>query len=242
VICNLPPDAREGLFRLTRLDIGFCIRDTLHEGLEAFRQRAVEVSCPIHGCGQWIRIAANTVNGRVSWPDRWTGSCLSCGGSVTISTRSPSTSPLPTLAVLIEVAIPTYENERVHVVREKVIQFGKSQITGRSLLSLTGRLDLFASESLERGWETVPPPRRIVVDLSHTTEVSAPGVEALLDLCARQEDDAKTSILINTERSDQRTAFSGCPLAFVTAEDAAKALDPIPSKAKLPLRVNVRHG
>lgn len=240
VLCSLVPELYE-VFEITRLNKTFAIQDNLHDALKTFGYHVVQIACPVRGCGGWIsssRASTARAAGRLL-SEPWMELCPGCEAKMTVWSDGDLTR-LPVQADVLSISIPTYMTEQVQVICEAGSQSGSSRIAGPYRLSLTGRLDLFSSEVLERAWQTVPEPRRVVVDLRHTTEISEPGVLALLGLCTRKEGDSKTSILINKKDKTQRAAFSGCAFAFHKAKAAVHSLGRIPKNAKRPLCVTIR--
>ncbi|HYJ87380.1 MAG TPA: hypothetical protein VEW46_15065 [Pyrinomonadaceae bacterium] len=72
-----------------------------------------------------------------------------------------------------ELALPTYAQENISVTAGMP-----------TTITVNGRLDLFASEVLEKAWLTVPLPRRVIFHVGR--EISSAGMQKLLGLCKEE--------------------------------------------------------
>jgi anti-sigma B factor antagonist len=80
--------------------------------------------------------------------------------------------------------------------------------TGRPfVVKIVGRLDMFSAPTVRKAWEAIPVPRRVLFDLSSTTEIDDAGREALVDLIAKRENDARLVVVLGGLSSEQRSKF-----------------------------------
>jgi anti-sigma B factor antagonist len=80
--------------------------------------------------------------------------------------------------------LPTYDGESVDVI-----------VGTPSILVINGRLDLFASETVEQAIALLPRPRQVVCKPG-TPDITPSGFDALLRLCHASRDDSRLAISI----------------------------------------------
>jgi anti-anti-sigma regulatory factor len=80
--------------------------------------------------------------------------------------------------------LETYPDEHVAV-----------SLDGGAGIWLRGRLDLFASEQIERAWRSIPAPAAVVIDLTAATDVSDAGARAVAALRGRTAEGKRTEII-----------------------------------------------
>jgi hypothetical protein len=110
-----------------------------------------------------------------------------------------------------------------------------------------GRLDLFALGPFEQAWQSLPPPRRFVVqfDERHWVGVSPAGVEALAKLCAGTEEDTRAVVLLEWSTGKPTAEEVGAWTAagvsvFRKHAEAVAALGDLPAEGSYRLPVKVR--
>jgi anti-sigma B factor antagonist len=213
-LCGIDLEVYEG-FENARLDKFFIISGTVAEALTSFDRRYL-ISCPIQRCGGWAREMSPAQT------------CPECGVRFTIhAIRPPQAGGVE--ARVNSFTIGTYEGEHI------IVELGQPV-----MLRVTGRLDLFASESLLKAWRTVPPPRRVVIDLRNATELSGAAATALQGLCGRGEDDSRTVILLSTDQQSRWMELGVHPFAHCDAAAAARALGNVDVERNRQILVNVR--
>jgi anti-sigma B factor antagonist len=183
--------------------------------------RLLLISCPVHGCGTWIRTALT---------DPWTAEqrCPGCGAHFTLPVCDVPPSG-ETLAPISLLHLPTFDREYVQVRLEESFR-----------ITLVGRLDLFSADVLARVWAGLPSPRRAVFDLSGATELSDKGVAALLGLCAAVEEGSRAVILLRAGDAEQQRAFAGSPLIHSENNAALLALGGVPEASRRLPAVTIR--
>ena len=82
---------------------------------------------------------------------------------------------------MLELRFATYDNEYVRVTPGQPF-----------LVTLDGRLDLFAFERVERVWKAIPSPRRVVFTIRDATDA---GFAKLLALCDTSPDSSQAVIV-----------------------------------------------
>jgi anti-sigma B factor antagonist len=170
-LCN-PTKRISDLLTITKLLTVFEVGDTVEQAVRALRgDSSLEVQCPLVDCDGWILVPSAELTELT---------CHGCGAELTAAlSESPGTASRVT-----RIRLPTYEGERVTLT------------AGRpTVIAVNGRLDLFAGEMLERAWRTVPPPRRISLDVTEATEISDAGMALLAELCARRDEESRTIVV-----------------------------------------------
>src|SRR5262249_47852184 len=107
-------------------------------------------------------------------------------------------------------------------------------------IEIIDRLDLFAAEVLERAWLTLPEPRRAVLDLRATTEVTLHGAAVLVRLCEPSSEGGAATILLPSKEGGWGAPLAGVRNVYETAAEAVGALGPIPESSRSPITVTVR--
>jgi anti-sigma B factor antagonist len=125
--------------------------------------------------------------------------------------------------------LPTYEGEHIEVRLDQAF-----------VIALTGRLNLFSSEALAKAWQSLPPPRRAVLDLTQATELSVKGVAALLEFCGADKGDGRVAIQIRAGDADQERAFAGRAPVHGERGAALAALGDLPEESRQLLTVTIR--
>src|SRR5262249_14655623 len=98
-------------------------------------------------------------------------------------------------------------------------------------LKVIGRLDMYASEALERALRSLPLPRKVLVDLQATTEISTYAISLLLRFTVAEED-GQAVLLIDTTKAEQMAAFREKCGVFGDKAAASVAVGSLPYKAK----------
>jgi anti-sigma B factor antagonist len=180
MLCGIHPDLLE-VFRMTRLDQVYNIVEDRDQAIAAF-EHTVLVSCPLARCGGRLRSTSAGVS--------MTGDvlrCPRCGSRIAIAPSSRKAEDGGQTRIRIaSLTCDTYDHE-----------FVKLSCSWRIEVAIVGRLDLFVFEALERVWITVPPPRRIVLDLRKVTEWTAPAIAGLHDLRSREGEGEGTALVID---------------------------------------------
>jgi anti-sigma B factor antagonist len=175
------------LLQITKLYTVFDVKDNESAAVEAFNAPPLHCCCPL--CGQasgppvmdtsWVR-----------WPPQTCRNARCEATFTVVSTR------IRDQAVVKTVRIQTYENEYFEL------------LSGPPLtVKIVGRLDLFSSPALKKVWQAIPLPRRVLFDLSATTEIDDAGREGLADLIAKQENDARAVVVLEGLSSEQISRF-----------------------------------
>jgi hypothetical protein len=129
-----------------------------------------------------------------------------------------------------EVRMPTYEGEAI------VLRGDWPHV-----ISVRGRLDLFAAEALWEVWRAVPRPRRVVVELGISCgESTARGVAALADLCRPEADGGRTVVWVEPAGAMADLVRQGPP--FFDDREAALAALQMAGLRPRRLGVEVRAG
>lgn len=214
------------LLTITKLLTVFEVFESIDQGVRAMgggELRTLSFQCPVHGCGSWVKL-----------PPRSAGatevSCPQCGAVLALELPSELPAETQGMAAVTRVTLPSYEGEQV------TLEDGRPTV-----LSIHGRLDLFAAEVLERAWRTVLLPRRVVIDLSEATELSEAGLAALAALGRTTAEDSRCAIALgkSPERERWRQALHSVGPVFDDVAEGARSLGVPPSgpgRLEAPLR------
>jgi anti-anti-sigma regulatory factor len=218
VVAGASAKARE-LLHMTALDTLWALYDTREEAIAALSLEDVaQASCPVSGCDGWTSPFPFA-----SLPSAEEQTCSRCGTRFAFSL----TSGAGELAGLVSsLSIPTYEQEYIRL-----------EIQDTITLQVVGRLDVFAFEALTKTWRTCPSPRRVLLDLSQTTEVSRRAAEELRALVLADRD-SRLAILLDSTRIES-APLAGLPL-FATRTEAQTFLGGSPSETKQAITVTIR--
>jgi anti-sigma B factor antagonist len=226
VLCGIDPQIFE-VFEIQKLDKFFAVYKKEQEALQAMDFSLGEASvltCPIPGC-------PGTILDVIWYSPPHGPTCPDCDVCFLWRRLTPSAGRADEQAdegqrPVVTVWINTYAGESVHLLAGAPFT-----------IQIKGRLDLFASEALARLWRAVPSPQRVLIDASYLTELSDPGLRALLDLV--HEPDAKATVLLR-EHEPPRGASFPAGLTFTERADAIAALGELPEESRRPLVVKVR--
>jgi hypothetical protein len=105
---------------------------------------------------------------------------------------------------------------------------------------VTGRLDLFAGEVLERAWRTAPAPRRVLLDLNPATEVTSAGADLLKRLVGNSDPDGRAAVLARADAPRLAALVAAGVMIYEVAKDAVAALGEVPAAVQRPLTVTLR--
>jgi anti-anti-sigma factor len=189
-LCAVHPAIHECL-RITRLDRLFPIYADLGAAVASVKLAETRIGCPVAECGGLVTFNGPVPLGRVV-------ECPECRSQFTVAVEGT-----PGVGAMIAVAIdvPTYEKEGVRI---------RYDVSARTFTVLTeGRLDLFASESFETAWRTIPSPNNIVLDLSGATSVSEPGVNALLRMLLETPNGSSTTVRLGSGQEELAADLRG---------------------------------
>jgi anti-sigma B factor antagonist len=181
----------------------------------------LQISCPVHACEGWARMVGNADGGKGQ-------TCVECSAWFQVPVPQVPASGTASAQVSL-LRLQTYEQEYVEVRLEEVF-----------VIRVVGRLDLSASELLAKAWQSLPTPRRALIDLAQTTEQTLRGIEAVLDLCARLAEDDRAVLLIHEESPEKDCPFTGHPRVHRSKEAALVDLGEIPDSSRQHLTVAIR--
>jgi anti-sigma B factor antagonist len=233
VLCGIDPKIE--VFEIQKLDKFFRIYKEEQEALQAVLDvslsEASVLTCPIPGCpGTILDVGKLPETHWPSCPDcdaffRWRLTVPS-GGWVKACVRWATGQTDEPQRPVSEAWMKTYPGESVHLLAGTPFT-----------IQIKGRLDLFASEVLARLWRAIPSPRRVLIDASSLTELSKPGLSALLELAG--EADTKAVVLLSKHRPPEGISFPA-DSTFTDRDAAIAALGKIPEASRRPLIVKVR--
>ncbi len=182
VFCQLSQKIQD-LWTIGKLLTVFDVYDDVGGALSALSVPHRSFECPVEGC-----------KNRITLPYGPAGSssvlCPACETRFEI-TLSPGDSSNSVDGVIGSFSIPTYQKEYI-----------RTTLGSPTVIEINGRLDLFACDILRKAWQTIPPPRRVIFDISQATEISQRGLEVLHELCLSDEIDTAAVILTSSQPPD----------------------------------------
>jgi len=203
------------LLQITKLYTFVDVYDDESKALESFESPPLRCCCPL--CGEASGPPALGAPWIV-WPPQ---ACRNsrCEATFTVfSTRTQGQAKT--------VRIQTYKDEYCE------LQSGPPFI-----VKVVGRLDLFSSPALKKAWQAIPRPRRVLFDLSATTEIDDAGREALAEVFAKRENDARAVVVLEGLSSEQVNRFPSESYFYQNRKAALAALGNVSDTPLLQVRV-----
>jgi anti-anti-sigma regulatory factor len=242
LLCHIRPDIYE-VFAITRTNRLFRIvsnRSAAVELLDEYangRSAILQATCPVNGC-HGTSESIQTDDLLAPKYNDWTGTCNECGTSYKLSNVWPQFDQSLDSNVA-SFGMPTYENERIEVTPRTHFSNPRSpsESTVLAKISLTGRLDLYASESLERAWKSLPTPRWCIFDLRKVTDISGKGLEALCRFGREVGSEQRAAVLIDANRAK---VFKNSLLVIPQESNALQLFGEIPSGTGGQVHVQVK--
>ena len=196
MLCSIHPGLLE-VFRMTRLDQVFIIYGNRDLIVGALPTQAGRVDCPLHQCGGSARFEA-TYSAQLILQEF---ECTECRCSFMMDYPRDGIIPHITQVESLPVKTivhPTYDSESVRIAFD---------VYQPVTISVSGRIDLFTAEALERLWDTAPPPQQILFDLRTVTEVTPQGSKALYGIQAREAREEGAAVVIHPSFRRSRRLF-----------------------------------
>jgi anti-sigma B factor antagonist len=130
--------------------------------------------CPV--CGFW---STPPLDSSAGWSPQ---TCMGCGSQFAVepSRNSPSDSVVATT-----VRIESYYQEYCHLVCGPPF-----------IIEIHGRLTMFSDHAVQKIWNLIPKPRRVMFDLRTLTELESGGRKTLVELVNGGKDDSKATVSI----------------------------------------------
>jgi anti-sigma B factor antagonist len=222
------------LLAITKLLTVYETYDTVGAAVQSFGSVQLEASCPLCRPLAWT-----------NYPDnRPLLSCPECDASfypqLTDAIRSElksATSGAPRAAPVSHVWWMTYYENSYG--REAV------QLTlGRPCtIAVTGRLDLWSWDIVERAWDAVPRPKRVLFDVTGVRMFSEKGRTKLMETLACDDGRSRAAVLVHSARTASEPP-SGCvptgPAVFDRRDTAFAALGDLALEAAPGLTSTIR--
>jgi anti-sigma B factor antagonist len=205
------------LLQITKLYTVMDVQDDENIAVESFRGPALRCCCPICGYASGPPIPGV---GLVIWPPQL---CRNARCEIKFTAVFSGSKDQ---ARVNDVRIQTYKDEYLELLSGPPFT-----------VKIVGRLDLFSSPALKKVWQGLPLPRRVMVDLSAATEIDEAGREALVDLLAKREKDAKAVVSLEGLGSKQVGQFPTEPPFYRNKATALAALGDVSDAPPLLVRV-----
>ena len=217
VLCH-PSKRVIDLFSITKLLTLFETYESIDEALRYSGSLRLQVTCPSVGPERWIRFL----------PLNEYQCCPLCGLELKVSSPVPNTST-PVTGRVTAFRLPTYEGERISAVMGEP-----------TLVSIDGRLDLFAAEAIEHAMHLIPAPYCLVLSLG-TNDISEIGMASLIRLC-HVDAASRVAISLNGVPGDEKQRWREEHTALIhnPDEEAARAIEPWVPPGTLTVRVRSR--
>jgi anti-sigma B factor antagonist len=195
VMCNVPKRLQD-LFAVQKLLSLYEMYDNLDDALRSFTSVIFDVSCPVCRPASWMPVSA---------PRQVT--CAVCGGVFTpvvqaatsgrLGAGDPASNESP-MAIVARVFWPTYgESPDTNEYARLTLGIGWEPTT----IEVSGRLDRFVLDVTEMAWRAVPPPRRVLFDLTKVSNSSERARTQLEELCGSRDGDNRAVILVPSSES-----------------------------------------
>jgi anti-anti-sigma regulatory factor len=205
------------VLQMTKLYTVFDVKDNESAALKAFGAPPLRCCCPL--CGQASGPSMMDAPW-VIWPPQ------GCRNARCEATFAVVSSRIRGQALVQTLRIQTYKNEYFELL-------SGSPFT----VKIVGRLDLFSCPALKKIWQAIPQPRRVLFDLSATTEIDEAGREALVDLMAKRENDARAVVSLENLSSQEVNTFPSGSYFYQTSTSALAALGDVSDAPPLHVRV-----
>ena len=205
------------LLQITKLYTIFDVYEDESKALKSFSGPELYCCCPLCGYASGPPALGG---GFITWPPQLCRNARCEAKFTTYSSQSENQ------ARVESVRIQTYRDEYFELL-------AGSPFT----LKIVGRLDLFSSPALKKAWQAIPLPRRVLFDLSGTTEIDDAGREALVDLLAKRENDARAVVSLESLGSQQVSTFPSGSYFYQTRTTALAALGDVSDAPQLQVRV-----
>jgi anti-sigma B factor antagonist len=223
LLISSPSKKVREILAITKLTSVFRVTSSVEQALRELGAPEIYAKCPAFGCKRWGIIPDPSKN-------QESIRCTECTTDLTIT---PSMGSVWTgNAIVVKLLYPTYRGEFVEVV---------PQILLHVQVRVSGRLNLFAAEVVEKAFRSVPLPRRVIFDLTGVTEISQPGLERIFSLCKSNTMESRAALLAGKPISEVTTIFQTRLLCYVIREEALNALGPAP-KNGVAWTVPLHHG
>lgn len=215
----------EDLLAVTKLLTVWEVYDTVESAVQSFGAVQLEAACPLCQPLVWT-----------NYPDsRTLLNCSDCDASfypqLTPAIRTALFSAATGVARTAPIShlwwITYYENS-----------FGREavQLTlGRPcVIAVTGRLDLWACDVVDRAWEAVPRPRRVLFDVTGVRRFSDKGRRKLTDLCAVTDAGSRAAIVVSPALAPADASADPWPTGPAVFEQRDLALAALGDLGKAP--------
>jgi anti-sigma B factor antagonist len=222
VFCNLSKRIAD-LWTITKLLTVYETYDSREEAVRSFEGPRFEAACPVCRPLSWT---SDPVGRRLL-------SCTVCDCRFFPDLTPTLLAPLdredsPAAFVNARVSnlwwITYYENSYGHEAVQ--VKLGRP-----CTIVVSGRLDLFAFDVVQRAWEAVPPPRRVVFDTKWVRLFSEVGRAKLVELCLGGDGSDRAAIV------SQNHWPTASPAVFADWKAAAEALG---DSGNMPQSIEVR--
>ena len=138
--------------------------------------------------------------------------CLKCNARFAVHTARKAQG-----RVIVEnFRVQTYEQEYFEVVSGPPYR-----------MRIVGRLNLFSSSALDKTWRAIPPPRRVILDLGPTTDIDAPGWDALVKFLLNKAAGARAVMSLEGLSEASARPFLSTPGVYPNKKKALAALGDI---------------
>ena len=202
-------------------------REAAIQRVQGLREKGLrfEGTCPVYQCGSAVEhrfIPQQAHTWKFSMTCAACGARLSAGGS-------------PGAVRVNALTMETYDRESLALYPRR--RWNSPEIMA---LQIVGRLDLFASEALEKIWYTVPTPRRVVCNLSELTELTQHGVATLRRLVESTDGDSECALWWPEPKPELATVIPSHWTLHETEKEARETLSDVPEDQVVPLVINGR--
>ena len=188
------------LWSITKIRSVFEIFDSERAAVQSFGSVGQTWNCPI--CHARSPFASN---------DEHRQQCANCSAELMFDEAQDKSLPRRKVQ---QISVPTYDGEAIIL-----------KTAWPHVISVEGRLDLFAAEAVMETWQAIPRPRKVVIRLSPACRLATvKGLDILADLVQPEIDGGRTAVW----RSSPVTVIDGHRDAFpffTTEREASATLE-----------------
>jgi hypothetical protein len=151
------------VLQITKLFTIFEVYESNRDAVVSFGSPPIRCLCPI--CGGICHPAQ--IN-QSNWKPQ---ECITCGASVDVIFQGSAASPTIVRSITMASYLSEDDYAELRFLSERVLKIG-----------IAGRLDLFTFTPVKKAWLAIPKPRKMIISLVDTTDISAGVLKALLSL------------------------------------------------------------
>jgi anti-sigma B factor antagonist len=215
-----PTKKVQDLLQLTKLYTVFDVFSDEKNGIESFHRPMLHCCCPV--CGQ--PSGPPLASGERIW------SAQVCRNERCKATFNVCSSPVSAVGLIAikSIRIQTYADAYFELLSGPPFT-----------VKIVGPLDLFSAPGLEKSWQVLPRPCKVLFDLSKTTVIDDAGTEAVVTLLKNRDEDAMVAVSLQDLGPEQVKMLPVDPPFYRDKSTALAALGDVSNTASLQAKVMI---